>query len=265
MLPSPPDSLRAVNDRVLDQDEVQGQIRGLLESWDEYRRSGVRAREGTNVGNFVIAYAFAANTYRAGKAVQLLMANGAGSECLPLVRAMYEFAITAQWVMQVDGAGVAFVTKSLYEKRKTIVTVPALNMPNVTSESVKQALEEIDDDDLRTPIEAHFKAVCLDLDPEGEAANANYRVMSAYCHPSEFLIGRYFDFSDESRLPEKLDEPDLPPLSAWANLTLTSLMWAGQAIEFADPQHERRSQLQAAETLLGTARILRPSARAFLR
>jgi hypothetical protein len=42
-------------------------------------------------------------------------------------------------------------------------------------------------------------------------------------------------------------------------------MWAGQAVDFADPRHERRSQLQAVERLLGVDRILQPSDRVLRR
>jgi hypothetical protein len=239
--------------------EIRRQIGDLLDSWDAYRKSGVRARRGANVGNFYVAYVFAAHTHRLGRATELLMESGFGSECLPLVRAMYEFALTSQWVMQVDLATASFLTQSLYEKRKTIAGFPELKMPHLTPESVQAALDEIDDEELKPPIAAHFKAICLDLEPEGVAANVNYRLMSAYCHTSEFLIGRYLDFSDESQYPDLTDEPDIPNLSAWANLALTSLMWAGQAVEYVDNTHRRRSQLQAAERLLGTRRILRPS------
>lgn len=252
-------------DHVPDSDEVQQLIRGLLDSWDAYRKSEVRAKHGTNIANFHVAYVFAAHTYRLGHATELLMDRGFGSECLPLVRAMYELAVTSQWVMQVDQAAVSSVTQSLYEKRKTIAAIPGLKMSHVTPDSVQAALNEIDEEKLTPPIAAHFKEICLDLEPEGIDANANYRLMSAYCHPSEFLLGLYLNFPDEPGLPEVADEPDLPPLRAWANFALASLMWAGQAVEYADHQHERRSQLQAAETLLGTSRILKPSARVFLR
>jgi hypothetical protein len=55
---------------------------------------------------------------------------------------------------------------------------------------------------LASPIQANFKEICLDLAPPGgDSANAHYRLMSAYSHPSEFLLGQYINFGDaEGRL-----------------------------------------------------------------
>jgi hypothetical protein len=146
-----------------------------------------------------------------------------------------------------------------------------LQMPDVSVEEINAALQEIDAEELASPIQANFKEICLDLAPPGgDSANAHYRLMSAYSHPSEFLLGQYINFGDAEGASVLdavgvRDEPNYPPLWSWARQALTSLMWAGQAVDFADPRHERRSQLQAVERLLGVDRILQPSDRVLRR
>jgi hypothetical protein len=76
------------NPRAPDGTEVDRHMVLLLDSWNAYRNKGVRARRGTSVGNFIVAYAFSANTHRIGHAVRLLMEAQIGAEALPLVRSM---------------------------------------------------------------------------------------------------------------------------------------------------------------------------------
>lgn len=240
---------------------------GLLESWDRYRQgSGIRIRRGTNRAKFYVSYCLCAHSFRVGRAVRELLADDFAAECLPLVRSMYEFALTAQWVVQVDQAVESFVKRSLRDKRKTIAIVPALRIPGHDADDVARALAEIDEETLTGHQRADFKNICLDLaEPAGEAAYAHWRVLTGYCHPTEFLIGRYLDFGSDPddvfmRMP-----PDLPPLAGWASTALASLMWAAAAVDFVDPEHELRPGLQRVETLLGLKRVLRPSERVLKR
>lgn len=240
---------------------------GLVESWERYRDGGgIRIRRGTSPAKFYVSYCLCAHSFRVGRAVRELLANDFAAECLPLLRSMYEFALTAQWVVQVDQAVESFVIRSLRDKRQTIATVPALRIHGHDADDVARALAEIDQETLVGPQRADFKNICLDLaEPAGKAAYAHWRVLTGYCHPTEFLIDRYLDFGSDAENVLMRTPPDLPSLAGWASTALTSLMWAAAAVDFVDPEHELRPALQRTETLLGLNRVLRPSDRVLKR
>jgi hypothetical protein len=121
-------------------------------------------------------------------------------------------------VIQVEQATTSFFARSMYDKGRTIQAIPSLQIPDVSVEEINAALQEIDAEELASPIQANFKEICLDLAPPGgDSANAHYRLMSAYSHPSEFLLGQYINFGDAegasvSDAVGVRDEPNYPPL-----------------------------------------------------
>lgn len=72
-----------------------------------------------------------------------------------------------------------------------------------------------------------------------------------HSHPSLVSIDDYLDTNDEGELTGMRLDPIQPERLAWRGIVVSSLVWAGRAVDFFDEESRRRIELRAAARSLG--------------
>jgi len=257
--------------RPMDDDEqkrTSAIARGLLAGWDARADAplvGTRKRK-FNQQQLALAHGLCAHVhYLAGPALDLLD-QGKVLAALPLVRACFEAAVTAQWVTQTTDGAPAFVNEDVRQRRAQVLT-----LEKAVSSVFREAAPEIAAnfvDPLETSATAKgFHNLCNDLVPGRADAYSIYRVLSQYSHASVLVIDDYLQATDTDTGPGLAlrTDPVEPNGATWTNMLAASLVWAARAIDYLDKDHVRRSELRAAAASLGITSELQLSEAAVLR
>lgn len=255
--------------RAMDHDEqkrVSSVARGLLAGWDARADAplvGTRKRK-FNQQQLALAHALCAHVhYLTGPALDLLD-TGKVLAALPLVRACFESALTAQWVTQTTDGAPAFIDEDVRQRRAHVQT-----LEKAVSQVFREAAPKIAAN-LINPLETSatakgFYNLCNDLVPGGADAYSSYRMLSQYSHASVLVIDEYLQATDTGPGLALRIEPIEPNGATWTNMLAASLVWAGRAIDYLDKDRVRRSELRAAAAALGITSELQLSEAAVLR
>lgn len=239
------------------EDELLALAGKLFDTWDAPRPDGLNLRlrdRRPHVGRFASVQGLAAHTHRCADSALLLMSRGMHLQAMPLVRLSFECAVTAQWVVHADDGAEALLKESLRQR-----TLTAKEYLDAGPEHIRQAGEAMlaqDHEDQRTSSTSQgrrFDLLCEDLVGGGELY-AYYRTMSAFCHAGAQLIDEYLQpTEDRTNITGFLLEPRFNSNrgAAWTFMVVWAMVLAGRAFDFIDADHTRRSQLQAAEHVLG--------------
>jgi hypothetical protein len=235
---------------------------GLLESWDAY--TGQQDIEATvtdrSLPQLLVTFGLAAHAHRLARPALNLLNAGLVIESAPIVRSMYECALTAQWIAQVEGAEAAFYNQQTRMRKTMLMSIAGLNLRQVDPEQIASSLLEIESAEALETKAAHsFEAICNSLTPGGAQAYTQYRLMCSYSHPSALLVDHYFQEIEGFPRVGRRDEPEQPQPMSWAVFVLGSLVWAGQAVEYSDPNRTRENDLESVASRIGIARVLSPT------
>lgn len=255
--------------RPMDDDEqkrVSAVARGLLAGWDARADAplvGTRKRK-FNQQQLALAHGLCAHVHYLARPALDLLDEGKVLAALPLVRACFESAITAQWVTQTTDGAPAFVNEDVRQRRAQVHT-----LEKAVSSVFREAAPEIAAnlvDPLETSATARgFHNLCDDLVPGGADAYSIYRMPSQYSHASVLVIDDYLQTTDTGPGLALRTVPVEPNGATWTSMLAASLVWAGRAIDYLDKDRVRRSELRAAAVSLGITSELQLSAAAVLR
>ncbi len=249
-----------------EQTRASAVARGLLAGWDsraDVPLVGTRKRR-FNQQQLALAHGLCAHAHYLADPALDLLDSGRVLAALPLVRACFESAITAQWVTQTTDGAPAFVNEDVRQRRAQVQT-----LEKAVSEVFREAAPEIAAnliDPLHTNATARgFHNLCNDLVPGGADAYSIYRVLSQYSHASVLVIDDYLQATDTGPGLALHTHPVEPNAATWTNVLASALVWAGRAIDYLDKDHVRRSELRAAAAALGITSELQLSQAAVLR
>jgi len=224
-----------------EQRRVSSVARGLLAGWEARADAPL---VGTCKGKFhhqqlALAHGLCAHVhYLAGPALDLLD-KGQVLASLPLVRACFESAVTAQWVTQTTDGAPAFVNEDVRQRRAQVQT-----LEKAISQVLREAAPEVAAN-LVDPLETSATAkgvhnLCNDLVPGGADAYSIYRMLSQYSHASVLVIDEYLQATNTGPGLALGTAPVEPNGATWTNVLAAALVWAGRAIDYLDKDHVRR-------------------------
>lgn len=247
-------------------DELRQIIDGLRDAWLQHGDAELirqpAARRGRKFSNLDVARAtvvhgLACHVYETARAVLVLMDSGLTNAAVPLVRQMYECALTSVWIVQSsDQHG---VTAVLHEHARNRAAV-AVDVRDAQSEAFREAVEKIRDADPSPFVGSfdsvrQFRDICLDLVPGGIDAYLTYRVLSTYSHASVGIADLYYAPAPPGAVgvPHRRTHAD----TAFAADTLlyfaaSTLVWSGRAYSYVSRDQVHRSLLRSAARSLGT-------------
>ena len=236
----------------------------LLILWDDAPPQARMPRERDYGPDHVLTVlGLAAHAHRMGHAVAQLVDAGFTIETAPMVRSIYEYGLTAQWMAQYGGnALLGVLTEEVRQRAAAAALIE--NLPSVRdrpgAEEVLHGLRE----NLGVPgTEAKhgarsFQELCRDLDEE--SLYLAYRALSGYVHAGPTTAAFYREVGDEPGL--QLTPREVEHDTTWLFHTCTGLVWAARAADLLDMQRPRRQPLRRAARTLGIPPELHLSANA---
>lgn len=235
--------------------ELRDVIDELQDAWREHGDADLlhqpaarrdRPFTSEDVARVAIVHGWARHLHETAKAVVLLLDNEMTNAALPLVRQMYECALSAVWVVQSqEQHGVRAIISEHVRTRRAF----AREAEKAESPTFRESAGEIADiearDDLASNDNARqFRDICLDLTPAGVDAYIYYRVMSSYSHASLAVSDLYYKKADPDRgpLPYRLPEAQAAiPADSLLYFVAISLVWAARAYAYTSRDQTHRS------------------------
>ena len=243
-------------------DEVYQLASLLQEAWESPSSAmmGFQKRgERPNPGRFALVFGLAAHTHEVAVSALLLWRQGHQLAAMPLIRAAWESAISAQWVAQAADGAQALLAESARQHVAAAVTYIKAGVREIAEAGARMIAEDYAEEQLTSsrPQGRNFQRLCEDFNG-GPVLYAYYRYMSAYIHPRATVVDQYLSpsatgdgiaalrteprFDDEQR---EFSSPALPFFAPW------SMILAARAVDFIDKSHHRRSQLRKLSKDLG--------------
>ena len=219
------------------------------------RRRGRRTTE----PQFLATFTLCAHVHELATTVVPLLRDGKTTVATPLVRSIYEAALTAHWVAQAEDGGEAYVREDLRQRRAMRETL--LKAESQAFRAGADTIAHLDLEVSQTPDEdaaRRFHLLCDDLHPGGPDAYAWYRFLSAMTHPGLLLTDAYLD--EEHGKIILNNRPKDPPAGIWLFLTVASMVWAGRAVTYMQiDANDRRDYLRSVARQIGVESELKLS------
>jgi len=267
--PSVPKVTSTAAGRPMDADEqkrASAIARGLLAGWDVRTCAplvGTKKRK-FNQQQLLLAHGLCAHVHYLAPAALDLLDSGRVLAALPLVRACFESAITAQWLAQTTDGSPAFVNEDVRQRLAQVHTLEQAvsDVFREAAPSIAANLPPILD---TTATARGFHKICDDLVPGGADAYTIYRVLSQYSHASIRVVDGYLQVVGTEPGVALRTNPAEPSAATWTNVLASCLVWAGRSNDYLDGHKTRRSELRAAANALGINSELHLSPTALLR
>lgn len=248
---------------IAEEAELYRVVRELGEIWLEFdggqslhQPAARRGKKflGSDVARMTAVWGLACHVHQTAQAILLLFDHGMANQAIPLVRVVYENALTAVWLVQSkDQHG---ITAFLHEYNRTRAALKKDALEAV-SETFREGAPDIVDAD---PAEfkgafdsvQRFGDICLDLTPGGKDAFIYYRILSSYCHASPNVADLYFQpLDDEGGVPRYVGEQEALDAPLLLFLTAASMVWAGRAFTYLTRNKQHGNQIRKVARELG--------------
>lgn len=238
----------------------------LLASWDDYANQATITTKGKSTPQVIISLGLALHVHRLARPAFDMLRQGLALEAVPTLRAMFEAAVTAHWVVQVPDAANGFALKDRGRRRALLDAMHDMGLDFFGKDEHHEAIAELDAITIRDGgASARFEDICKDLNPPQMFLYSQYRLLSQMTHPSDLLMDSYFHEIDRPPGLARLTPPKQPPRNGLAAFGLASLIWAGHAVEYSNPTRERRRALREAATTLAISPTLTATSSAMAR
>ena len=233
-------------------EEVAALGRRLLEGWEQSTRGHVTSRKArpTHTAVLAVVHGLTAHTHAVSRPALDLLAAGDTLVAIPLVRAAYEAAITAQWVAQTRDGTHAMLNEDLRQRRNHVRHLEQAASSALQDNAAGVAEQIVHELDMSASART-FQSICEDLRPGGADAYIAYRAMGHLSHASALVADQYLDLLDEPPHLAFRVQAKQPDSGTWTFLVVASLVWAGRAMDYLEQDKRRRSELRGAARVLG--------------
>jgi len=241
----------------LDAKELGALLDELLEAWDTDGRPTVlrqrRAKGNRKLSTFDLALMWCVlglthHVHETARSIKLLVDAGHYNSAIPLVRAVYECALTAVWLAQSkdDDAVKAYLHEHSRQRYWT-----SAHMKRAVVATFRENASKVADVDMSMFAGSQDKAgkfdkLCDDLTPGGAEAYTLYRILSSLSHAGVGVVDLYwYAPTSDSDLPRARPKPRRA-LSTDVLLFLTadSMVWSGRAVSYLSKNNSYRSVLR---------------------
>ena len=232
-------------------EEVAALGHRLLAGWDQSTRGDCTSREARPTHTSVLAavHGLTAHTHAVSRAALDLLAAGDTLVAMPLVRAAYEAAITAQWVAQARDGTHAMLNEDLQQRRNHVRHLDQAASSSFHDTAAGVAEKIVHELDTAASVRT-FQSICHDLRAGDFDAYIVYRAMSHLSHASPLVVDQYLDLLDEPPHLALRVQAKQPEAGTWTFMVVASLVWAGRAMDYLDQDKRRRSELRDAARVL---------------
>lgn len=190
---------------------------------------------------------FARHIHDLAEGVRVLEVAGLRLQAVPLVRSMWETAITSSWLSQGENhEGIVAFHEEMQRLHLNLVE----NMKRTSYTDLKAAAEALPPEEPiplasdDTDSAKQFKILCDDLVPGGPDAYLAYQMFSHFTHPTSLLAGLYWDPIDpDGRTLPYLSETPRSSLieETLYSYSIPSMIWSARAVSFHLPIDRRKA------------------------
>lgn len=207
--------------------------------------------EDSDIARIATVKGLARHVHETAAAVALLADHGHVNAMPPLVRQMYECALTAVWLMQSeDDHGIKAVIAEHARNRAAIQR----DARRASSPVFRDGAEKVADTDV-TPFAdtfdsvRNFEGVCNDLTAEETDAYIVYRRLSTYSHAALEVVDLYFERTVPHRgyapLSKRVPSEALG-LHSLLHIAACAMVWSARAFTYSAKSDPYRSALRTA-------------------
>lgn len=237
------------NDEVVDPTEV---IDELFDGWRDRHTQSTdtsKMRRQRSLGQVAAILSLTAHTYETAALLRPAMPDAVTMAHMPLVRTIYETALTVLWIDKVDDAAQAWLNEFVRQRgvlRETMAKSTSLAQ-------YAAAVTHVDDDkpDTSGSVDSearHFERLSQRLQLDG--AYAYYRLLCQMTHPSATAADQYLAPSETSAFAFNPRPAPLENSRTWACLVAGCLVWSARVVDYIDGS-ARRNDLRSCARRLG--------------
>ncbi|GAB2865358.1 hypothetical protein GCM10027200_77320 [Lentzea nigeriaca] len=234
----------------------------MLEAW-EGRQPEIRKDSTADTNQLLTVFGLAANAHRLGRAALTLFRAGHRSEALPTVRAIYEHALTTQWLALHAAATTALVNeygRNRANMARTLRQAGTKDMVEAAEHLENDAWEKIPTDSDQQA--RQFQELCDDLEPAGSEAYFYYRLMSSLSHPTGKVVDEYLT---DNPITLHLEPKNDTLGGHWIFFTCVGILLCATAVDLLEDGNPRQEELSQVGQTLGTPHMLRLSTKYYTR
>lgn len=249
-------------DEVPTMEEFQGLCEELGKGWDSTFGNLTSLQMGRedqrpDPVRFPIVYAFAAHAHTLTATACDHLAGLDYAAGGALLRVAYESALTAVWAAESEEAARGIHHGLVQDSRKLRANARQTGWFDDSLDRIPEPEPALEDTAKSARGEATtFAVLCQSLEPYSDWLYLQFRLLSAYAHPSGEVIKMFVDSDGQSiSLSPAEASPDVH-LHLWHSAAF-NLLQAGQALDRLDPIGRRRDALKRAGERLGMSEPLR--------
>lgn len=235
--------------------EVREVMTSLCDTWDAGAHDrGVHYRGELGASRAVAIRTHAHHAVRTARAVLHLDPTTGGIEIIPLVRLIYECAITSAWLLVTDGAGESLIRDGARQRRTALESAAMPKSDDAGGlEQARRVLAE-----LEGASSFAFEQRCLSLQ-NGPHLYLMYRILSAESHAGLAIADFYSVSNDQAAIGVSFDPGAASSIRpATLGVAACMLLLAVNADELARAKPHRTTQIAKAAKRLGVGtRIVR--------
>ena len=227
-------------------------LNDLLELWkngrDKPRRSNPALCAGR--GHFLSVFSLAYHVRTIAQPAANLITESNTIAAMPIVRAAYETALTAQWsaltkhsteaLLQVHDQSMTTLSRDLRRAESPTLLAAVNDRPNEDAD-----VERIDS--IAYAAARRFQTMCDDLMPRGSDKFVFYRFMSLGVHPGVNVMNQYLISEGPEDDPESVKvraQPLQRGLVEWMGFLAASTLWALAAVDHLELRNPNRERLR---------------------
>lgn len=235
----------------------------LLNAWDAEGHptqiSQPRARSGkkittTDIARMECVIGLTRHVHETARAIDLLISSGHINSAVPLVRLVYECALTATWLVQSENEdGVKAFMHEYTRQQKSLQST----LERAVTATFRSQWKDVADTDMSSYIGSadnarRFDQICEDLAPGGTDAYVYYRMLSGASHAGVRVVDLYFSPPPVGEImPPPRQRPDTAFDGTFLQfLTNAAMVWGGRAVSYLSKNPSYRRTLRNAATQL---------------
>lgn len=245
--------VQAAPDELTDDARYRAILEKLIADWDRRQWDGRRV-ESDSMERFLLVAGFAAHGYEQAHVFSAAMDNVPEIVLMPLVRAVYEGAITAQWLVLVPDGWKAIAKEHVRQRNALADEYVAMRTPE--HEAVADRLTKSVQHDparLASPHETQgrsFKKRCADLFPRD--LYLHFRHYSSTAHPTVAVPEHWVPGPSMPGGPIQVAKPELGSDGDALHTMVVSLLWLADAQTVLAGDSEWNDYLQGVARQIGS-------------
>jgi hypothetical protein len=227
-------------------------LAALVDLWGKQRTASIEFRAELDEKQALAIHSHANHAVGLARAILVLEEAGFGVEMIPIVRAVYETAITAAWLLVTPHSGDVLIRQGASDRRKAQDDMIRLGDATEDTPGYRQTTEVLE---LLEDVSGSFafEQRCRSL-ADGGSLYLTFRILSSWSHAGMGLMDFYVDEDPESAIEVAVyHAPKFETRTSVVGVAACALLLALNADELARRKPAHTTQLRSVAKRLGAS------------